>query len=79
MKRSMEEKRDLQVLKDLKKNIYDKGWKIYKTRQDKSLPNNNEVTKKIEQSIKDDINEKWMIEKTNRLLERIRDPRLFYQ
>ena len=32
-----------------------KSWKIYKVREDKSLPNNTEVVKKIEESIKDGI------------------------
>ena len=38
---------DRKAIKDLKFQVYDKGWKIYKHKPDKSLPNNNEVAKKI--------------------------------
>jgi hypothetical protein len=31
---------DKKAISDLKLKVYDKGWKIYKIRSDKSLPNN---------------------------------------
>lgn len=36
--------------------IHIKTWKILKIRQDKTLPNNVDTVKKIESSIKDNIN-----------------------
>ena len=39
----------------MKKRIYDKNWKIYKVREDKQLPNNNDVVRRIEESIRDGI------------------------
>ncbi len=38
---------DKKAIKDLKLQVYDKGWKIYKIREDKSLPNNIDVAKRI--------------------------------
>ena len=35
-----DENRDRDSITKFKNRIYDKGWKIYKIRQDKSLPNN---------------------------------------
>lgn len=52
--------------------MYDKGWKIYKLRIDKTLPNNIEVTKKIEESIRDGIGEDELIKKNKELLEKVR-------
>lgn len=44
-----EEQRDKQAIEEFNKQVYSygKGWKIYKIRNDKNLPNNFEVTKKI--------------------------------
>ena len=42
-----EEDRDIKILTEWKKRIFDKNWHIYKPRDDKSLPNNVEVVKKI--------------------------------
>lgn len=39
---------DNKAIKAVKQTVYDKCWKIYKIRGDKSLPNNIEVAKKIE-------------------------------
>lgn len=40
--------KDRKAIEDLKKQVYDKGWKIYKLRPDKALPNNSEVARRIE-------------------------------
>lgn len=58
-----EDAKDRQAIIALKKQIYDKGWKIYKLRPDKALPNNLEVARKIEESIRDGINDQEMIKK----------------
>jgi hypothetical protein len=50
-----EEERDTASLRDLSKKIFDKNWHIYKIREDKSLPNNIDVVKRIEESIRDGI------------------------
>jgi hypothetical protein len=42
-----EEERDTAAIKEMKRRIYDKNWKIYKVREDKQLPNNNEVVRRI--------------------------------
>lgn len=39
---------DKKAVKAVVSTVYDKCWKIYKIRGDKSLPNNTEVAKKIE-------------------------------
>lgn len=46
MKPSDEEK-ELDVILNLQKSLYDKCWKIYKIRMDKALPNNVEVARRI--------------------------------
>jgi hypothetical protein len=35
-----DEDKDIKIIEGIKKKIYDKNWKIYKIREDKSLPNN---------------------------------------
>jgi len=62
-----EEEKDQQAVNELKRQIYDQCWKIYKIRQDKSLPNNYEVARKIEESIRDGISEQELIKKNNEL------------
>ena len=42
-----DEERDNEAIKDVTKKIFNKNWKIYKIREDKSLPNNTEVVKRI--------------------------------
>lgn len=58
-----DETRDEEAVVSLKKQIYDKCWKIYKIRQDKSLPNNFEVARKIEESIRDGISDAEIVKK----------------
>lgn len=48
MKPSSEEDKDQNSLKEMRNKIYDKNWHIYKVREDKALPNNIEVVKRIE-------------------------------
>ena len=55
----------------MKKAIYDRSWKIYKVREDKGLPNNINVAEKIEQSIKDDIQEEELIKRNDELNEKV--------
>jgi hypothetical protein len=50
-----EEETDMKAITTIKKRIYDKSWKIYKIRRDKTLPNNVDTVKKIEDSIRDGI------------------------
>ena len=67
MKQSDEAKEE-KAIENLKKALYDKCWKILKIRVDKSLPNNVEVTRKIEESIRDGINETELINKNRDLI-----------
>jgi hypothetical protein len=46
MKQGLEE-RDNAAISECKKRVYTKNWKIYKIREDKQLPNNMEVVKRI--------------------------------
>jgi hypothetical protein len=39
--------KDRKAISDLKNQVYDKGWKIYKLRPDKALPNNCDVARRI--------------------------------
>lgn len=52
-----EEERDLATLAEFSKKIYLRNWHIYKIREDKPLPNNIDVVKRIEESIRDGIKE----------------------
>lgn len=56
---------ELRRISSLQKVVYDKCWKIYKIRDDKGLPNNIQVAERIEQSIKDDIQEEDIIKKND--------------
>lgn len=58
----------MEVIKKLQGQACTKYWRIYKTRQDKNMPNNHEVVIKIEQSIKDDIKEDELVKKNIQLL-----------
>jgi hypothetical protein len=55
----------------IKKKIYDKNWKIYKIREDKSLPNNIETVKKIEDSIRDGISFEELLKKGKEINDRV--------
>ncbi len=61
------EDKDLKAIKAMKNQIYDKVWKIYKLRPDKALPNNTEVARRIEESIRDGIAEEELIRKNTEL------------
>jgi len=54
----------------MKKRIYDKNWKIYKVREDKQLPNNNDVVRRIEESIRDGITKANLILRAKELNEK---------
>ena len=45
----------------MSKRVYDKNWRIYKLREDKSMPNNSDIVKKIEASIRDNISKEYLI------------------
>ena len=55
MKEGSAEK-DKKAIADMNTKIHEKGWHIYKLRADKSLPNNTDVARRIEESIRDGIN-----------------------
>lgn len=59
--------KDRKAIDDMKNQIYEKGWKIYKLRPDKSLPNNSDVARRIEESIRDGITENELIKKNEEL------------
>lgn len=67
MKQGSEDGKDLKAIETMKNQIYDKGWKIYKLRPDKALPNNTDVARRIEESIRDGIAEEELIRKNNDL------------
>ena len=56
----------------MKKKVYNKNWRIYKFREDKQLPNNSEVVKKIEQSIRDGITKEDLMRRSKELNEKAR-------
>ena len=64
-----EEDRDNKILNDWKKKIYDKNWHIYKIREDKSLPNNVDVVKRIEESIRDGISKEDLVRRGEKINE----------
>ena len=59
--------KDRQAVDDMRNQIHEKGWKIYKVRPDKSLPNNSEVARRIEESIRDGITEVELVKKNEEL------------
>ena len=63
MKLSNNEQRDMDAVGSFQRGIPDKGWKIYKTRDDRPLPNNADVAKRIEQSIRDNLSAGNLIKK----------------
>lgn len=70
MKQGVEE-RDGRILEDWKKKIYDKNWHIYKIREDKQLPKNVEVVKKIEKPIRDGISEDDLVKRGEKIREEV--------
>ena len=56
-----DEERDTEAIKAVTQRVSTKSWKIYKVREDKSLPNNTEIVKKIEESIKDGITQEVIL------------------
>ena len=66
-----EEGEDYAAISDIKNKVYDKNWKIYKERADKSLPNNKDVVKRIEQSIRDGITSEDLVKRCKELNDRV--------
>ena len=65
-----DEERDNEAIKDVTKKIFNKNWKIYKIREDKSLPNNTEVVKRIQTSINDGITKQLILKKGRQINEK---------
>lgn len=59
--------KDRKAIAELKNQVYEKNWKIYKLRADKSLPNNLDVARRIEESIRDGIDDPELIKKNDKL------------
>lgn len=68
---SMSPDDDLKTINRLQKTVYMKCWKIYKLRTDKNAPNNFDVAEKIEESIKDNINDADLIKRTKELCDEV--------
>ena len=59
--------RDEEAIKTFKMKIYDKSWQIYKVREDKTLPNNSDIVKKIEESIRDGISREDLLRRGQKI------------
>lgn len=66
-----DEQKDIKAIEGIKKKIYDKNWKIYKIREDKSLPNNIDTVKKIEDSIRDGISFEELLKKGKEINDKV--------